>query len=133
MLAYTASWVSKHTFVFVAFGTVFVFVVEAAQVYAFPTIVSTARSVPVVTLGAELVVNSSFDSAFPSAATATAVVTPSGQAPVTLATSVSGTAVSVAHTVPCGEHKLRNFEARYLTMKQTIREYSCLGNLAQLI
>jgi hypothetical protein len=34
---------------------------------------------------------------------------------------------------PCGEHKLRNFKARYLTMKQTIREYSCLGNLAQLI
>jgi hypothetical protein len=33
---------------------------------------------------------------------------------------------------PCGEHKLRNFKARYLTMKPTIREYSCLGKLAQL-
>jgi hypothetical protein len=98
-LAFTAAAVTKHTFVFVAFGTVFVFVVEAAQVYAFPTIVSTSRSVPVVTLGAELVVTSSFDSAFPSAATATAVVTPSGQAPLTLLASVSGTGISVAHTV----------------------------------
>jgi len=31
----------------------------------------------------------------------------------------------------CSEHKLRNFKARYLTKKQTIREYSCFGNLAQ--
>ena len=98
-LVYTASSVTKHTFVFVAFGSVFAFVIEQAQVYAFPTIVSTSRSVPVVTLGAELVVSSSFDSAFPSAATATAVVTPSGQAPVSLAASVSGSTVSVAHTV----------------------------------
>jgi hypothetical protein len=98
-LAYTASSVTKHTFVFVAFGTVFVFVVEQAQVYAFPTIVATSRSVPVVTLGSELVVTSSFDSAFPGAATATAVVTPSGRAPLSLAASVSGTSVSVAHTV----------------------------------
>jgi hypothetical protein len=98
-LAYTASSVTKHTFVFVAFGTVFVFVVEQAQVYAFPTIVGTSRSVPVVTLGAELVVTSSFDSAFPSAATATAVVTPSGQASASLAASVSGSTVSVAHAV----------------------------------
>jgi hypothetical protein len=33
---------------------------------------------------------------------------------------------------PCGEHKLRNFKARYLTMKQTIREYSNLGKIAHL-
>ena len=99
LLAVTASSVAKHTFVFVAFGTVFVFVVEAAKVYVFPTIVGTARSVPVVTLGAELVVTSSFGSAFPGGATATAVVTATGQSPVSLAASVSGTAVSVAHTV----------------------------------
>jgi hypothetical protein len=99
LLAFTASSATKHTFVFVAFGTVFAFVVEQTQVYAFPTIVSTSRSVPVVTLGAELVVNSTFDSAFPSAATATVAVTASGQPAVTLAASVSGTAISVAHTV----------------------------------
>jgi hypothetical protein len=97
--SFTASSVTKHTFVFIAFGTVFVFVVDAAQVYAYPTIVSTARSVPVVTLGAALVVTSTFDAAFPSAATATALVTATGQAPVTLAASVSGAAVGVAHTV----------------------------------
>jgi len=33
---------------------------------------------------------------------------------------------------PCGEHKLRNFKARYLTMKHTIREYSNLGKIAHL-
>jgi hypothetical protein len=31
---------------------------------------------------------------------------------------------------PCSEHKLRNFKARYLTKKQTIREYSNLGKFA---
>jgi hypothetical protein len=98
-LAVTASSVTKHTFVFIAFGTVFVFVVDAAQVYAYPTIVSTARSVPVVTLGAELVVTSTFDAAFPAGATATALVTATGHDPVSLAASVAGTAVSVSHTV----------------------------------
>ena len=34
--------------------------------------------------------------------------------------------------VPCGEHKLRNFKARYSTTKLTIREYSCLGKFAHL-
>ena len=33
---------------------------------------------------------------------------------------------------PCGEHKLRNFKARYLTMKHAIREYSNLGTIAHL-
>ncbi len=33
---------------------------------------------------------------------------------------------------PCGEHKLRNFKASYLTMKKTIREYSNLGKIAHL-
>jgi len=33
---------------------------------------------------------------------------------------------------PCGEHKLRNFKARYLTMKQTICEYSNLWKIAHL-
>jgi hypothetical protein len=32
----------------------------------------------------------------------------------------------------CGEHKLRNFKARYLTMKLTIREYSCLGKFGTM-
>jgi hypothetical protein len=98
-LAFTASSVAKHTFVFVAFGTVFVFVVDATQVYVFPTIVSTTRSVPVVTLGATLVVTSTFDAELPGGATATALVTATGQAAVGLAASVAGTAVSVAHTV----------------------------------
>jgi hypothetical protein len=98
-VAFTAASIAKHTFVFVAFGSIFVFVVEAPQVYAFPTIVGTSRSVPVVTLGAELVVTSTFDAAFPSAATATALVTATGHDPVSLAASVAGTAVSVAHTV----------------------------------
>ena len=98
-VSFTASSVAKHTFVFVAFGTVFVFVVDAAQVYVFPAIVSTARSVPVVTLGAALVLTSTFDAALPSGATATALVTATGHGAVSLAASVAGTAVSVSHTV----------------------------------
>ena len=98
-VSFTASSVAKHTFAFVAFGTVFVFVVEAAQVYAFPTIVETTRSVPVVTLGAELVLTSTFSASLPSGMTASAVVTPTGQAPVNVACGVSGTTASVAHTV----------------------------------
>ena len=96
---YNASSVARHTFAFVAFGTVFVFVVEAAQVYAFPTIVETTRSVPVVTLGAELVLTSTFSASLPSGMTASAVVTPTGQAPLNVACGVSGTTASVAHTV----------------------------------
>ena len=99
VLSFTATSVAKHTFVLVAFGTVFAFVVEAAQVYAFPTIVETTRSVPVVTLGAELVLTSTFSASLPTGMTASAVITPTGQDPVNVAGGVSGTTVSVAHTV----------------------------------
>ena len=99
VLSFTATSVAKHTFVLVAFGTVFAFVVEAAHVFAFPTIVGTTRSVPVVTLGAELVLTSTFSGPWPTGVTASAVVTPTGQSPVSIAASVAGSAVSVAHTV----------------------------------
>jgi len=32
----------------------------------------------------------------------------------------------------CGEHKLRNFKARYLTTKLTMREYSRLGQFGTM-
>ncbi len=38
----------------------------------------------------------------------------------------------MALSLPCGEHKLRNFKARDLTMKQTIREYSCFGQFGTM-
>ncbi len=50
MVPFEAESAAKHTFVFVAFGTMFVFVVEAERVYSFPAIESTSRSAkPAVT------------------------------------------------------------------------------------
>jgi hypothetical protein len=79
VVSFEAASAAKHTFVFVAFGTMFVFVVDAARVYSFPAIVSTSRSAkPVVTLGEQLPVVSTFDAALPPGMTASAVVTALG-------------------------------------------------------
>jgi hypothetical protein len=79
VLSFSAASAVKHTFVFVAFGTMLAFVVDAARVYSFPTIVGTSRSAkPVVTLGEQLPVVSTFDAALPSGMTASAVVTAFG-------------------------------------------------------
>jgi hypothetical protein len=99
VVPFTASPATAYRFVLAAFGRIFVFDVAAAEVYAFPTIVATSRSVPVVTLGQQLTLTSSFAAAFPASATAAVVVTPQGQAAVSYGATVSGDTVSVTHTV----------------------------------
>jgi hypothetical protein len=97
VVRFEAASAVKHTFVFVAFGTMFVFVVEAARVYSFPGIAGTSRSAkPVVTLGEQLPVVSTFDAALPSGMTASAVVTALGfeSEAASYAGVVSGSSVS---------------------------------------
>jgi hypothetical protein len=99
VVAVTAGSVAQQRFVFVAFGRLFVFVVEAADVYAYPTMLATTRSVAVVTLGQPLGVTSTFDATLPAATAASVVVTPTGSAAVTHVATVASASVSITHTV----------------------------------
>ena len=79
VVPFSAAYAAKHTFVFVAFGTMFVFVVGASLVYSYPSIVGTSRSEKsVVTLGEYLPVVSTFDAPLPLGMQASALVTPLG-------------------------------------------------------
>ena len=99
VVAVTAGSVAQQRFVFVAFGRLFVFVVDADHVYEYPTMLTTTRSVAVVTLGQPLGVTSTFDAALPAATAASVVVTPTGSEAVTHAATVASASVSITHTV----------------------------------
>lgn len=102
VVAVTAVSAGQQRFVFVAFGRLFVFVVESTHVYEYPAMLSTSRSVAVVTLGQPLGITSTFDAALPAGTAASVVVTAvttTGAVSNTYAASVASTGVSITHTV----------------------------------
>jgi hypothetical protein len=104
MLPYTALAAVEHVFTLAALGQSMRFVVPASAVFTFPTVGTTTMVPPYVTLGQSVELTTTFASAFPSAATATTVVsfvTPQGTtATGPLATTVSGqSSAVVSHTV----------------------------------
>ena len=71
-----------------------------SAVYSYPTLLSTTRGIPRVTLGQTLTLTCTFAENFPGSATASAVVTPRGQSAVECAaTIVNGRTITFAHTV----------------------------------
>jgi hypothetical protein len=96
----TAASSSDQRYVLVAFGRMFAFTVSAAQVFEYPAISSTARSVPYVTLGNPLGITSTFSASLPAAMTASVVVTPAGGSASTYSSpAIDGQTVRVDHTV----------------------------------
>jgi hypothetical protein len=91
-VAFSATSVEPYRFAFTsAYGTAYApVVVEAAEVYTFPTMASTARGVAVVTLGATLALTSTFSATLPAGMTADALITPTDQSGVVCPVDVSG-------------------------------------------
>jgi hypothetical protein len=95
-LPYTAISVVDHTFVFYGFNQQFNFIIPSNQVYVYPTIINTIRSIPIVSLGQSLTLTSNFLGGLPSSMTASVTVTPFNNTPVTyIATISTGSLIDV--------------------------------------
>ena len=99
IVPYTASSAIQHTFVFSAFNQQFTFIVQSGEVYTYPTINNTTRNIPIVSIGQSLTLTSNFLSTLPASMTASVIVTPVGYSPVTYQATISGSNISIDHTV----------------------------------
>lgn len=91
-VAFAAAATESYRFAFTsAYGTAYApVVVEATEVYTFPTMASTARGVAVVSLGSTLTLTSTFGATLPAGVTAEARITPTDQSGVVCPVDVSG-------------------------------------------
>ena len=100
-MPFTALEATEHVFELSTLERTSRFVVPAAAVFTYPTVVTTARSP--ATLGQSVRLTTGFSSAFPASATATVVVapygTPNGQSATATLATVSGATVFSDHTV----------------------------------
>jgi hypothetical protein len=94
-LPYQATRYVAHVFNFAACGQIFSFTIGLAEVYEFPSIAYTVRSVPFVTLGQSLTLTSSFTAFLPYEVTGSIVVTPQGHAAVTYTAEVGSTTAAI--------------------------------------
>lgn len=106
-LSYAAPGRLHYTFMLFTFGQTYTFSVGVDEVYEFPGIVQTVRSVPFVTLGQALTITSYFTAPFPPELTGSVRVTPQGHDAVvytallsdrTLAITIPTVAFDVPHT-----------------------------------
>ena len=98
-VSYTAGSIVSRTFEFRARGMSSSAVVGASEVYAFPSVVSTAKGTPVVTLGSAVNLTTTFGAGLPALITASMRITPVGYAASTLAATPSASAVTLSYTV----------------------------------
>jgi hypothetical protein len=103
-MPFTALEATEHVFELSTLERTSRFVVPAAAVFTYPTVVTTARSPATLgPLGQSVRLTTGFSSAFPASATATVVVapygTPNGQSATATLATVSGATVFSDHTV----------------------------------
>ena len=112
----------EYSFTFFTFGQTYVFSVHVSQVYEFPGIVQTVRSVPYVTIGQALTITSYFSSTFPPEVTSHVLVTPQGQDAVAYNADVSDSAVVI--TIPAVTFDVPHTGAVTLVYGSTSAQYS---------
>ncbi len=98
-VSYAAVNIASRTFEFRARGSSVSAVVGASEVYAFPSVVSTAKGTPVVTLGSSVTLTTTFGAALPVLMTASMIITPAGYDSSTLAVTPSASEATTSYTV----------------------------------
>jgi hypothetical protein len=94
-IPYTANSVETTTFEFsTQYGSTYTFVIASSEVYTFPTMNTTTRSVNVATLEQTITLTSTFSATFPASVTADVNIIPTGYTVLTPPATISGTNVT---------------------------------------
>ena len=96
-IPYTANSVETTTFEFsTQYGSTYTFIIASSEVYTFPTMNTTTRSVNVATLGQTITLTSAFSATFPASVTAAVNIIPTGYTALSPPATISGTSVTYA-------------------------------------
>jgi hypothetical protein len=96
-IPYTANSIETTTFEFsTQYGSTYTFVIASSEVYTFPTMNTTTRSVNVATLGQTITLTSTFSASFPASVTAAVNIIPTGYTALSPPATISGTSVTYA-------------------------------------
>jgi len=121
-VSHRATGLKDHSFAFLTFGQTYTFSIPAVQVYEFPGIVRTERSVPFVTFGQALTLTSYFASHFPPEVTGNVLVSPHGHDATAYTADVSDGMVAV--TIPAVSFDVPHTGAITLWLGDTLAQYA---------